>query len=417
MLQPIESSPENGQNAAMTDNVLVYDCFSGISGDMHIGAMLDIGVPEPYLRGELERLEMADEFELIVERATKLGISGTLATIRLAKPSHHHRHLHDIERIIDTAGFSPAVRDRAIAIFRHIAIAEAHVHGTSIDQVHFHEVGATDSIADIVAAAICLDYLKIDEAYCMTLELGGGMVRCEHGLMPVPAPATAEILKDVACRYGGVDQEATTPTGAAILKHAVERFEAPKDFQANRVGYGLGQKDFALPNVVRVMLGTKRAATEHGFYRQEQNLQIECNIDDMSPEAFQPLLDALFAGGARDVFLTPIIMKKSRPGTRLTLLCDSAQRDELLAIVFKQSTSIGVRTSLVEKFMLPRETRSVSTSLGNVDVKLVQLEDGVSRWKLEHDQVVAVADAARIDYLSARAKLEAEVAELLDPKT
>lgn len=401
----------------MTDNVLVYDCFSGISGDMHIGAMLDIGVPESYLRGELERLEMAEEFELIVERATKLGISGTLATIRIGKPSHHHRHLHDIERIIDAAGYSPEVRDRAIAIFRHIATAEAHVHGTRIDQVHFHEVGATDSIADIVAAAICLDFLKVDDVYCMTLELGGGMVRCEHGLMPVPAPATAEILKDVACRYGGVDQEATTPTGAAILKHAVERFEAPKNFQASRVGYGLGQKDFSQPNVLRVMLGTEREASERVFYRQEQNLEIECNIDDMSPEAFQPLLNALLAGGAKDVFLTPIIMKKSRPGTRLTLLCDAAQRDDLLAIVFKQSTSIGVRAATVDKFMLPRETRSVSTSLGAVDVKLVQLEEGESRWKLEHDQVMAIAEAAGVDYLSARRTLEAEVAALLDPKT
>jgi uncharacterized protein (TIGR00299 family) protein len=401
----------------MTDNVLVYDCFSGLSGDMHIGAMLDIGVPEQYLRDQLGRLAMADEFELQIKQADKLGITGTQATVVMRQTPHHHRHLKDIAAIIQDANLPADVAAQALAIFEHIAIAEAHVHGTSVDEVHFHEVGATDSIADIVAAAICLDYLNVDQVFCSNLELGGGMVRCAHGLMPVPAPATAEILKGISCRYGGIDQEATTPTGAAILKHAVTSFSAPSGFQASRVGYGLGQKDFTIPNVVRVMLGTidsdkqqaHSADAPVSFYQRERNLQIECNIDDMSPEAFQPLMNALFEAGAKDVFMTPIIMKKTRPGTRLTTLCSEDTLKQMLALIFQQSTSIGVRVQSVEKYMLPREQHDVQTSLGTVRVKLVHLADGSSRWKLEHDQVMTLAQSAGQDYLSTWNQLNTEV--------
>ena len=405
----------------MTDNVLVYDCFSGLSGDMHIGAMLDIGVPEQYLREQLDSLAMADEFELQIKQAAKLGISGTQATIRLRKTPHHHRHLQDVSAILRGADLSAEVADRAVAIFEHIAIAEAHVHGTSIDEVHFHEVGATDSIADIAAAAICLDYLKVDQAFCPTLELGGGMVRCEHGLMPVPAPATAEILKGISCRYNGIDQEATTPTGAAILKHAVTSFSAPVGFVATRIGYGLGQKDFTIPNVARVMLGSIMQSGQsavasppaNDFYQRERNLQIECNIDDMSPEAFQPLMLALFEAGARDVFFTPIIMKKTRPGTRLTTLCSEDALDLMLSLIFQQSTSIGVRVLGVEKYMLPREQHEIQTSVGVVSVKQVALADGTRRWKLEHDQVMALAQSAGQDYLNTWNQLNIEVNAML----
>ena len=229
----------------MPDKVLVYDCFSGISGDMHIGAMLDLGVPAEYLKGELARLSMAGEFDLEVTSDSKLGISGTRATVKLHNQPHHHRHLADIHRIIDDAGYAGAVTERALDIFQHIAAAEAKIHDMDIEEVHFHEVGATDSIADIVAAAICLEHIGADHIFCNAVELGGGMVKCAHGIMPVPAPATAEILRGVPCRYNGVDSEATTPTGAAILKHAVEAFTTPENFSVNTIGYGLGQKDFA----------------------------------------------------------------------------------------------------------------------------------------------------------------------------
>lgn len=390
---------------------LVYDCFSGISGDMHIGAMLDAGVPEGMLREGLSRLGMADEFELQITRAAKHGITGTRATVRLTATPGHHRHLADIERIVRAAGYPERVERLALDIFGHIARAEAKIHDQPVEAVHFHEVGATDSIVDIVAAALCLDALGADRIYCRALELGGGMVRCAHGLMPVPAPATAEILAGVPCRYDGVDQEATTPTGAAILRQVVHEFRAPSGFRIERVGYGVGQKDFQIPNVLRVLLGTVEAV-EDGLLT-ETNREIHCNIDDMPAEAFQPLVDKLLAAGARDVYLTPIIMKKARPATKVSVLCAPADGDRLERILIHHSTTLGVRAHDVEKRMLPRETRPVTTSLGTVTVKIATLPDGQRRWKVEHDDVVRLAGDTGRDYLGLRAALDDEVAQIL----
>ena len=397
----------------MADRVLVYDCFSGISGDMHIGAMLDLGVPLELLNDELARLGLGDEFSLEVRRADKHGITGTQATVRLKHHDHHHhRHLSDIRQIIESAGYPAVVQQRALDIFMRIAVAEAKIHDIPVESVHFHEVGATDAIVDIVAAAVCLEHLGIDRASCMTLELGGGMVRCAHGLMPVPAPATAEILTGVSCRYNGVDQEATTPTGAAILRHAVDEFGTPDGFRAERIGYGVGQKDFTLPNVMRVLIGTVDSVATEDWYVSENNLQIDCNIDDMSPEAFQPLFDRLFAAGAKDVFLTPIVMKKSRPGTMLSTLCAEGDSNALLRVLFENSSSIGVRVHPVAKRMLHRTQRSCSTSLGEVSVKFVQLPDGRSRFKVEHEDVLRIAESTGQDYLQIRRTLDDEVARL-----
>ena len=234
------------------------------------------------------------------------------------------------------------------------------------------------------------------------------MVRCEHGLMPVPAPATAEILKEVPCKYGGVDGEATTPTGAAILKCAVDRFDVPVGFKTEAIGYGVGHKDFSVPNVLRMSVGELAAGIE-----AETNLEIECNIDDMTPEAFQPLMDALFAQGARDVFLTPIVMKKARPGTRVSVLVDEQRIDAVLDELFTGSTTIGVRVHEVGKRMLPREERMIDTSFGSVRVKVVTLPSGATRWKSEHDDVAAIAARTGIDYLTAKASVDREIDQVL----
>jgi uncharacterized protein (DUF111 family) len=245
------------------------------------------------------------------------------------------------------------------------------------------------------------------------VELGGGMVKCAHGIMPVPAPATAEILRGVPCRYNGVDSEATTPTGAAILKHAVEAFTTPGNFSVTTIGYGVGQKDFAIPNVLRVLLGETQAAENSG-YEIAENREISCNLDDMSPEAFQPVLDLLFETGAKDVFLTPIIMKKSRPGTKLSVLCAPERVDVLLDVLFRNSTTIGVRIHPVEKRMLPRRVERVTTSLGAVDVKVVTLPDGKRRWKLEHNDVDLLARQQNRSYLDVHRRLSREVDALLN---
>ena len=394
---------------------LLYECFAGISGDMHLGALVDIGVPAERLRAELNRLEVADEFELVLDRAEKRGVSGTRATVRLAPEAQRPtRDLASIKALIDRAGYASAVRDRAFAIFDRIARAEAKVHGLPVARVHFHEVGATDSIVDIVGAAIGLHHLGVEAAYCGLVEVGRGTVRCAHGVFPVPAPATAEILTGAPCHHGGVEGEATTPTGAAIIKTVVDSFDPPPAFTARVVGYGIGARDVALPNALRLSLGTVETAPPRASALDLQsNIEVECNIDDMPAEAFAPLMDALFAKGAKDVFLTPIVMKKSRPGTKVTVLVAGAERDAVLAELFRASTTIGVRLADVTKHMLPRTETTVATDLGDVRVKSVTLPTGGTRWKSEHDDVVAIAARTGADYLATKKKVDRAIAEAL----
>lgn len=394
----------------MAQRALFYECFAGIAGDMHLGALIDVGVPAEHLVRELDRLELAPEFELVVEPGKKMGITGTQVTVRLVEGIHKpHRHLSTIKGILERAGYPPRVEELAVSMFTSIAEAEAKIHGTTVEAIHFHEVGATDSIVDIAGAAIGIDYLDIDVAYSSAVEVGSGMVRCEHGLMPVPAPATAEILKNAPCRYGGVDGEATTPTGAAILASVVDGFEAPRDLTATVVGYGIGHKDFAVPNALRLTLGDVPDALAGVAFETETNIEVECNIDDMTPEAFGPLTESLFAKGAKDVFLTPIVMKKSRPATKLSLLVDEARLDAVLAELFANSTTIGARTRQVTKRMLPREERTLTTSLGDIRVKVVTLPDGSRRWKPEHNDIAAIAERQGSDYLTTRAMLSREI--------
>ena len=391
---------------------LLYDCFSGISGDMHIGAMVDVGVPVDYLRDELDKLSLKAEFELLIERATKMGIGGTKATVVLRDDTPMpHRRLADIADIIEGAGFGQAVEARALAMFQALGEAEAEVHGIDVQDVHFHEVGATDAIVDIVCAALGLEYLGVDKALSRAVEIGAGTTLCEHGRMPVPAPATALLLRGAPCRYGGVDGEATTPTGAAILKCAVDAFEEPRDFVAERVGHGIGHKDFALPNVLRVFLGTSRAkADDARGYDVETNVEIECNVDDMRPEAFQPLMDGLFAAGANDVMVTPALMKKSRPGHRISVLAPPDRLEAVARRLTSDSTTIGVRFREVRKWMLPRRTATVETTFGEVRVKVVELPGGGKRWKSEHEDIVAIAGARGESYLTLKDAVDREIA-------
>ena len=321
---------------------------------MHLGAMADLGVPQDHIRETLARLPCADEFEVSFQPAQKQGISGTRAEVRQRVQQPDHRHYGAIKALIRKASYPQGIEDRALEIFDAIAVAEAKIHAVPVDRVHFHEVGAVDSIVDVVAAAICLDYLKPERVLCGTVEVGGGYVDCAHGRLPVPVPATQEILQGVPCSYGGVKGESTTPTGAAILKATVDSFAAPQGFSAGALGYGIGTRDFEVPNVLRVALGElvpdAQAATSH--------CKIEANIDDMSPEAFEPLMDHLLELGADDVYLTPIMMKKSRPGTCLSVLCRAELREVLVDAVLNRSTTIGLRVLPFFKHVLPRRKRN-----------------------------------------------------------
>ena len=320
---------------------LFYQPSCGIAGDMHIAALIELGVPEQHLREQLNKLTLSAEFQLTLSPAAKMGINGTHAKVT-TEDQHDHRHHSTIVKLITAANFAPGIEQRALGIFQAIAEAEGKIHNVTPDKVHFHEVGAIDSIVDIIAAAICIEYLQPDIILCNAIEVGSGMVDCAHGRFPVPAPATQELLAKAPCTYGGTEGECTTPTGAAILGVSVDEFLPKGIFQPEKVGYGVGYKDFAIPNVLRVVLGeyqggdSTRPAGE-GFSVQNLELhhyKIEANIDDMNPEAYEPLMDALFSAGAGDVYLTPIIMKKGRPAHCITALSHKDNVDAISCLLY-----------------------------------------------------------------------------------
>lgn len=348
--------------------VLYYDCFAGISGDMHLGALVDLGVPAEHLEKELGLLNI-EGFRLEVEPDMRKGISGTRVKVVVDHPENEkHRHLRHIQELINGSSLSDRIKVKALDIFMKVALAEAKVHDIDIQQVHFHEVGALDSIADIVGAAICQEFLEVDAVYASPVQLGGGMVKCAHGLMPVPAPATAEILAGLPVRSGLVDYEATTPTGAAILAATVDSFQEQMEMNILKTGYGIGQRDGTIPNVLRVYLAETGHAVDHDV-QTEEALMLECNLDDMSPERYSHIMDLLFAAGAADVFIIPIIMKKSRPGHLLSVLCRPSEAGDMKEILFRESSSIGLREHVLKKSMLRREIVKVDTAYGQVDVK------------------------------------------------
>lgn len=385
---------------------LYYDCFSGISGDMHLGALVDLGVPPDWLRSQLDRLALPDRYHLSFVEDERRGIAGTRATVEFESASHAHRRLPEIVALIQTAHFEQEVEETAIEIFEALARAEAAVHNKEIEQVHFHEVGATDAIVDIVGSALALHYLRPSEIYCSEIEVGSGTVRCEHGLLPVPAPATARLLEGLPCHYGRVNGEATTPTGAAILKVIVDHFEAPGSFTAGRWGLGLGQKDFTVANVLRIAASVDKAVDT--VYEIDEVRSLDADIDDQSPEACEPLLEALWRAGVLDVQLIATSMKKQRPGFRLSTLYPPAAEQTVLETLFRNSSTIGARTHDVRKWMLPRKLIRVSTPLGEVGVKVVQVPGGSTRAKIEHDDVMALVTPDRT-YLETRRLLERSV--------
>ncbi|HNR42357.1 MAG TPA: nickel pincer cofactor biosynthesis protein LarC [Bacteroidales bacterium] len=367
--------------------VLCYDCFSGISGDMNLGAMLALGIEESYLIGELKKLNL-DGWELLVEKDQRHGIAGIKATVRQKGHDHSHRHLSDIEKIISDSGLGEDVKKLSMRIFMKVAEAEAHVHGIPVDRVHFHEVGAIDSIIDIAGAAICFSALKVDAVYVSEVELGGGFVVCEHGTLPVPAPATAEIIKGIPVRKGGLDFEATTPTGAAILAALGTDFSKTHSLKILKTAYGIGQKEHNdVPNLLRVSLGETTDSENTGH----NAVHLECNIDDMNPEFYDYISEKLFSAGASDVFFTNIIMKKGRPGIILNVICETGHEDNLKELIFKESTTVGIRTVQVRKDTLVREFTRLNTKFGEVTVKHSYLKGSEVSVKPEFDDVRRIA--------------------------
>jgi uncharacterized protein (TIGR00299 family) protein len=349
--------------------ILYYDCFSGISGDMNLGAMIDIGVEQDRLINELKKLTI-DPFELKITSDKRRGISGTKVEVVLSeKTAPHHRSFRNISTLIEGSDLSRNVKTLSLRIFTKIAQAEAKIHGCNIDDVHFHEIGAVDSIVDIVGAAVCLDCLRVDRVLSSPVQVGGGFVTCAHGTLPVPAPATAEILKGIPVRSGLVPFETTTPTGAAILAATVDIFTEEANFTPRKIGYGIGHRDTEIPNVLRIYLGDMEEVPFEEDVEIRDAFMVECNIDDMNPEFYDDVMDALFEAGAQDVFLAPIIMKKSRPAVTISVLCHGSELKSVETILLIRTSTLGVRTRKVTKTMLRRDFSAVSTKYGEITVK------------------------------------------------
>ncbi len=475
--------------------ILYYDCFCGISGDMNLAALLDLGVPKEYLIEEISKLKLEAEYEMKIEKAAKHGITGTRVDVILKvhndkhvddnhhhhensipfthgnkytyvhnstneinndnidsisenhndpvhnhphdnindshhineenishnhahehnhshdninknqsnhehnhsheenhnhvhtnNHEHHHRNFKDIENIINSSELNAKVKELSLDMFMKVAEAEAKVHGKTLYEVHFHEVGAIDSIVDMVGAAICLDYLKVDKIMASPVQVGGGFVKCAHGLMPVPAPATVEILKNIPINTGIVQFETTTPTGAAILAANVKEFTSKIDFKITKSAYGIGHRDLEIPNVLRVYLGEEEADQ-----KIEEQYILETNIDDMNPEFYEYVEEKLFEIGALDVFKTPIFMKKGRPGVKLSVLITEKIEQDVLEIIFKETTSIGVRKYKVEKIILSREFSKVKTQYGDITIKKSYYEGKLVKYKPEYEECKSIA--------------------------
>ncbi len=382
--------------------ILYYDCFSGISGDMNLGAMLDLGVSSDILVSGLEKLNI-DGWKLDISRDQRHGITGTMVTVIIEGVSGHehehehhnghihhsgHRHLDEIEKIITGSSLSPEVVALSMKIFTLIAEAEAVIHDKPVSEIHFHEVGALDSIIDIVGAAICFIELGVDKVYVSDIELGSGMVRCEHGLLPVPAPATARIIAGFPVHTGGVDFEATTPTGAAILAALAVPAPAELKYAIKSTGYGIGQKNNpARPNILRVYL----AETAENIMTGHQAFVVECNIDDMNPELSEYISSRLFGAGAGDVWFTPVIMKKGRPAMTISVICEEHQIGAVRDILFSESTTIGLRIHPFIKETLHREFEEIDTRFGKAVIKKSFYNGRLVSVKPEADRCAAIA--------------------------
>ena len=362
--------------------ILYYDASAGISGDMNLGALVGLGVDFDYLCAELEKLNLASEFRLERKSVLKNGVAATKIDVVPLKSQPHARSYEGIRQILESSNLSQSCKQRAGAIFRTVAQAEAKVHGTDVDYVHFHELGAIDSIVDIAGAAICLEYLfenlGVSRIVSSKIELGGGVAICDHGALSVPAPAVCEILKGVPVSLGRANFEMTTPTGAAILKASADEFADSASFRIEKIGYGAGNKDTAgFANVLRAMICEadedlyERNLDAHSGYGEVcKQILISTNIDDMDAESFALACEILRENGALDVFSRSIFMKKGRAGFELNALCRKQDAQNLKDLIFTHTTAIGVREIEVAKTELKREFARVQTKFGEIGLKI-----------------------------------------------
>lgn len=369
--------------------IAYLDCHAGISGDMTLGALIDVGWPEDRLREVIARLKLGD-VQLQVKRVSKRGISATQVNI-LSAPHQPHRGPNDLSAIVMQAALPGHVQEKAISAIRLLAEAESQVHGVPVDRIHFHEVGAVDTIVDIVGAIVGFDDLNVNEVHCSALPWSRGTVKTEHGILPVPPPAVALLLREVPVVGADIDGETVTPTGATLARTLTKQFGAMPPVRVDRVGYGAGQRDWPdRPNVLRLTIGER--TDDAAGLEVDQLIVLSCNIDDMNPQWYDQLMKHASEAGALDVWLAPVQMKKNRPGAVVEALCRPENMSSVREVLLRQTTTLGVRETPVTRYSLPRELRAVTTEYGQVTVKVARLPDGSLKSAPEHDDCVARAE-------------------------
>ena len=375
--------------------LLYLDCFAGISGDMFLGALIDLGVSEDVLRSELAKLKLSG-YTISTRRVVKQNISATKfdcieAQYPVMKHGHEHRGYTEIAAMITGSGLSENVKRRSLSVFKRIGEAEAKIHGVPLEKIYFHEVGAVDSIVDIVGACIALEKLGVDEVQASPPRLGSGFVETAHGKFPVPAPATLELLKGAPVQSGDEPVELVTPTGAALLREFCTKLGPMPAMSIEKVGYGAGTRDLEkTPNVLRAVLG------ESMVNEADVISVIETNIDDMNPQLFGDVMERLLAAGALDVFFTSIQMKKNRPGTLLTVLCERGGVDRMVETLLTHTTSFGVRVHEAQRRKLSREIITVQTKFGEIEVKVGRLAGKIVSRSPEYESCKLAASKAGV---------------------
>ena len=363
----------------MNTKILYFDIIGGISGDMTLASLLNLGVPKEIFLEELSKLNMDNEFTIEISDKFENGIKGTKVNV-ITKEQHCHRNLIDIYEIIDNSSLNTDIKEKSKKVFMTVAEAEANVHGTTIDKIHFHEVGAIDSIVDIVGSVILLDLLCIDKIYATSVPLGSGFIKCAHGIIPAAAPATVEILKNVPVKLNHVEGECTTPTGAAIIKSLCDGFIKEINLNVSTIGYGAGHKKFEKPNLLRTFICEEEGDGEEIVY------EISANIDDMSCEIYSYLFDKILNEGALDVYAQSIYMKKNRPAYKINILVEEKDLEKFTNIILLETSTFGVRYNKYNRCKLDRKFIDIDTKYGPIKFKLGYYNGKLIKVKPEYEQ-------------------------------
>lgn len=371
--------------------IIYFDCFSGISGDMIIGALLDLGLDFKLFEREMKKLNFY-EFSIEIKPVSKNHIAASKFNV-IDKGKKVYRHPKDLYAIVDNSSFDKNIKNRAKDIFRKIAEAEAKIHGVAVEKIHFHEIGAVDTIVDVVGALVGLSLLEIEKVFCSKINVGSGFVNIAHGKYPVPAPATTEILKGAPIYSSGTEGELVTPTGAAIISELANEYGNMPQMLVAQIGYGAGSRNMEQPNVLRAFVGEDFAVDDV----HAANISIiDTNIDDMNPQFYELLFERLFEAGALDVFMTNILMKKNRPATQLTVLCNHQDEQKISNIIFRETSSIGIRIRHESKKSLERENKLIDSEFGKVNIKICKLEGEIINIKPEYEDCKKIAQKTKL---------------------